>query len=73
MAALEGVGTPSSGGKLTSATVDGEATRFPISFDPWYRVLSSVLGLPPSGAYVQVGRDQVHRLLGGRGKVLGAG
>jgi hypothetical protein len=50
--------------KVTSATVDGEATRFPISFDPWYRVLSTVLCLPPSGAYVQVGREHVSVRMG---------
>jgi len=28
--------------------------RFPISFDPWYRVLSAALLLLPSSAYVEI-------------------
>jgi hypothetical protein len=42
----------------------GEAVRFPITFNPWYRVLSSVLGLPPSSAYVQVTGEQVEARMG---------
>ena len=47
---------------MTTAAVG--AVRFPISFDPWYRVLSSVLGLPPSSSYVQVSSDQVEVRMG---------
>jgi hypothetical protein len=36
-----------------------EPQRFPIRFDQWYRVLSTVLFLPPSGAYVEVDGDDV--------------
>jgi hypothetical protein len=42
----------------------GETARFPISFDPWYRLLSTVLGLPPSSAYVQVTGEQVEVRMG---------
>jgi hypothetical protein len=49
---------------MTSTRLDAEATRFAISFDPWYRVLSTLLGLPPSGAYVLVGREQVEVRMG---------
>jgi hypothetical protein len=37
---------------------DGMA-RFPISFDRWYAVLSSLLGLPPSAAYVALDGAEV--------------
>lgn len=33
--------------------------RFPIRFDAWYSVLSSLLLLPPSAAYVEVERGEV--------------
>jgi hypothetical protein len=33
--------------------------RFPISFDGWYRVLSTVVGLPPSSAYVELDGGEV--------------
>lgn len=33
--------------------------RFPISFEPWYRGLSTVALLPPSTAYVEVAGDEV--------------
>ncbi len=42
----------------------GETVRFPITFNPWYRLLSSVLGLPPSSAYVQVTGEQVEVRMG---------
>jgi hypothetical protein len=38
---------------------DQVTDRFPISFDGWYRVLSRLLGLPPSQAAVVVARDHV--------------
>ena len=28
--------------------------RFPIRFEPWYRTLSTVVGLPPSSAYIEI-------------------
>jgi hypothetical protein len=40
------------------------AVRFPILFDPWYRVLSTVLGLPPSSAYLQVAGPQIEVRMG---------
>jgi hypothetical protein len=47
------------------ATHGGSASvRFPISFDRWYRVLSTVLGLPPSSSYVSVTQDQVEVRMG---------
>jgi hypothetical protein len=47
---------------VTSDT--GESMRFPITFDPWYRLLSTVLGLPPSSAYVQITGEQVEVRMG---------
>jgi len=34
--------------------------RFPILFDPWYRVLSAALLMPPSSSYVEVSADHVY-------------
>ena len=45
-------------------TPTGATLRFPITFDPWYRVLSTVLGLPPSSAYVEITADQVEVRMG---------
>jgi hypothetical protein len=39
-------------------------TRFPISFDRWYRALSRLLGLPPSVAYVDVSAQEVQVRMG---------
>jgi hypothetical protein len=47
---------------MTSLT--GDTGRFPITFDSWYRVLSTVLGLPPSSAYLQVTEEQVEVRMG---------
>jgi hypothetical protein len=47
---------------VTSGT--GGSMRFPITFDPWYRLLSTVLGLPPSSAYVQVTGEEVEVRMG---------
>jgi hypothetical protein len=33
--------------------------RFPIRFDPWFRLLSTVMFMPPSAAYVEVENDRV--------------
>jgi hypothetical protein len=41
-----------------------ETVRYSITFDPWYRLLSTVLGLPPSSAYVQVTGEQVEVRMG---------
>ena len=38
--------------------------HFPITFDPWYRVLSSLLGLPPSSASLAVGDEDVAAHMG---------
>jgi hypothetical protein len=47
---------------MTSNTAD--AVRFPITFDPWYRLLSSALGLLPSKAYVQIQGERVEVRMG---------
>lgn len=39
-------------------------TRFPISFDEGYRLLSSALFLPPSSAYVEIDGTQVQVRMG---------
>lgn len=33
--------------------------RVPISFDPWYRVLSRLVGLSPADAFVELAGEQV--------------
>jgi hypothetical protein len=38
--------------------------RYPITFEPWYRWLSTVLGLPPSRAYVDIEGDDVEVRMG---------
>ncbi len=38
--------------------------RFEISFESWYRILSTIVGLPPSGAYVAVGQGSVEVRMG---------
>jgi hypothetical protein len=38
--------------------------RYPITFEPWYRWLSTVLGLPPSSAYVEVEGEDVEVRMG---------
>jgi hypothetical protein len=50
-----------SGLKMRGATV---VARFPISFDGWYRVLSSIIGLLPSRSYVNVDGEQVQVRMG---------
>jgi hypothetical protein len=47
-----------------SAPVSSNVARFPISFDPWYRVFSSLLGLPPATAYVELAGAQVEVRMG---------
>jgi hypothetical protein len=39
-------------------------SRFPIRFEAWYAILSSVLFLPPSGAYVEVEGERVRVRMG---------
>lgn len=39
---------------LGRGLIDLKPKRFPIRFDGWYRLLSAMLLLPPSGAYVEV-------------------
>ena len=34
-------------------------SKFPISFDPWFRVVSTLSLLPPSDAYVSVEPDEI--------------
>lgn len=38
--------------------------RFPISFERWYRVLSTAVGLPPSSSYVLVEGDEIQVRMG---------
>jgi hypothetical protein len=38
--------------------------RFPISFDHWYRVLSSLVGLPPSSSYLDLHDEHAHVRMG---------
>ncbi len=38
--------------------------RFPISFDNWYRLLSTALLLPPSSSYVEIDGSQVYVRMG---------
>ncbi len=42
----------------------GETVRFPISFDGAYRLLSTVLLLSPSSAYVEVDGNQIQVRMG---------
>jgi len=49
---------------MTTTTVFDEAARFPISFDSWYRVLSSMVGLRPAQSYVAVGPEGVEVRMG---------
>jgi len=46
------------------AVVSQNVARFPISFDRWYRVLSSLLALPPSTAYVELDGSQIEVRMG---------
>ena len=47
---------------MTSDTAD--TVRFPITFDPWSRLLLSALGLFPSRAYVQIQGEHVEVRMG---------
>ncbi len=38
--------------------------RFPIQFDTWYGILSSVLFLPPARSFVEVNEDEVRVKMG---------
>ena len=46
---------------MTVATL---VSRTPISFDGWYRVLSSIVGLRASASYLNVDTDQVEVRMG---------
>ena len=39
-------------------------TRFPIRFDPWYRALSTMVGLPPSSSFVVLDGDELQVRMG---------
>jgi hypothetical protein len=39
-------------------------SHFPISFDGWYRVLSSIVGLLPSASYLNVETEEVEVRMG---------
>ena len=39
-------------------------TRFPISFERWYRYLSTAIGLPPTSSYVDLEGDQIQVRMG---------
>jgi hypothetical protein len=41
-----------------------DRVRFAIRFDSWYRVLSSVLFLPPSSCFVEIQGEEVHVQMG---------
>jgi hypothetical protein len=43
---------------------DTVTLRHPIRFEPWYRALSTALGLPPRGAYVAATTDEVQVRMG---------
>ena len=42
----------------------GGSRRFPISFDDWYRVVSTAMGLLPSRSYVSIDQEQVEVRMG---------
>ena len=44
--------------------MNASTRRFPVSFDGWYAVLSTSLGLPPASAYVVVGDTEIHVRMG---------
>ncbi len=46
------------------AAVNRNVVRYPISFDRWYALLSSLLGLPPSAAYLELDGAQVEVRMG---------
>ncbi|MEJ2385432.1 MAG: hypothetical protein P8Y54_13770, partial [Xanthomonadales bacterium] len=41
------------------ASMTGPTQSFPIRFEPWYRVLSMMVLLPPSSAWLEVGPQEV--------------
>ena len=46
---------------MTAATA---VSHYPISFDGWYRVLSSIVGLLPSASYLNVETEEVEVRMG---------
>ena len=61
---LGGLCEKRAGAKTMIAAVSSNVARFPISFDRWYGVFSSLLGLPPSTAYVELDGAQVEVRMG---------
>ena len=49
---------------MTQTDIDAGAAEYAISFDAWFRVLSSLLFLPPSGAFVRVAAHEVDARMG---------
>ncbi|NLG18409.1 MAG: hypothetical protein GX556_13835 [Fibrobacter sp.] len=49
---------------MTKTDNSGKSTCFPISFEFWYRILSFVVGLPPSGAYVNLSEERIEVRMG---------
>jgi len=49
------------GSNMTAATA---VSHYPISFDGWYRVLSSIVGLLPSASYLNVETEEVEVRMG---------
>ncbi len=49
------------GSNMTAAKA---VSHFPISFDGWYRVLSSIVGLLPSASYLNVETEEVEVRMG---------
>jgi hypothetical protein len=62
--ALGGLCEKRGGAQTVIAAASGNGARFSISFDRWYGVVSSLLGLPPSTAYVKLGGAQVEVRMG---------
>lgn len=60
----DGLAETRDGAKNMMAAVSSTVARFPISFDRWYGVFSSVLGLPPSTAYVELDGVEVKVRMG---------
>jgi hypothetical protein len=58
------IGTPPENAMPLPSGGRAAAQRFPITFEPWYRIVSTVVGLPPSGAYVAVGQGSVEVRMG---------
>lgn len=42
----------------------GPLMRYPILFDKWYQILSTLCFLPPSGSYIEVNGEKIHVRMG---------